>query len=202
VCVCGPATGQSGGAVSYPPPPPHRVHSGVRTESAAASVQQSRSFARRTCRDRHLQTCLGAIPCFGVFVTYHSLFLWRGDRNWRRYRCSGRMRLIRTCLAKALRSLDTSAPWLTPLATQFSLRFPLSQLARYGASAAPDPEPREVLEYDVCIVGAGPAGLAAAIRLKQVNLFFWFFVLYINVLVQMVCCPLCVLYVSSNEKAI
>ncbi len=29
-------------------------------------------------------------------------------------------------------------------------------------------EPREAMEYDVCIIGAGPAGLSAAIRLKQV----------------------------------
>ena len=31
------------------------------------------------------------------------------------------------------------------------------------------PIEREAMEYDVLIVGAGPAGLAAAIRLKQLN---------------------------------
>ena len=28
---------------------------------------------------------------------------------------------------------------------------------------------REIMEYDVIVVGAGPAGLACAIRLKQLN---------------------------------
>jgi electron-transferring-flavoprotein dehydrogenase len=32
---------------------------------------------------------------------------------------------------------------------------------------APEPEPREAMECDVVVVGAGPAGLATAIRLKQ-----------------------------------
>ncbi|HTB90366.1 MAG TPA: FAD-dependent oxidoreductase, partial [Steroidobacteraceae bacterium] len=30
-------------------------------------------------------------------------------------------------------------------------------------------EARDVMEYEVAIVGAGPAGLACAIRLKQLN---------------------------------
>ncbi len=36
-------------------------------------------------------------------------------------------------------------------------------------AAVPDLGPRESMDYDVVIVGAGPAGLAAAIRLKQIN---------------------------------
>ena len=36
------------------------------------------------------------------------------------------------------------------------------------SASADNSEPREAMEYDVCIIGAGPAGLSAAIRLKQV----------------------------------
>src|SRR5438270_5402505 len=35
--------------------------------------------------------------------------------------------------------------------------------------SAEDLPPRESMEFDVVIVGAGPAGLSAAIRLKQIN---------------------------------
>jgi electron-transferring-flavoprotein dehydrogenase len=43
------------------------------------------------------------------------------------------------------------------------------RLSRDFPMAADELPPREAMDYDVVIVGAGPAGLAAAIRLKQLN---------------------------------
>jgi hypothetical protein len=77
----------------------------------------------------------------------------------------------RACLAVHVSNLQrgsSSAQQSPSFASRFQHGGSLSQGGFRGFSAfAENAEPREAMDFDVVIVGAGPAGLSAAIRLKQ-----------------------------------
>jgi heterodisulfide reductase subunit A-like polyferredoxin len=60
----------------------------------------------------------------------------------------------------------------TPMARKIARPFVSPRLSALFSTAAADEEidePRESMPFDVLIVGGGPAGLAASIRLKQLS---------------------------------
>ena len=73
------------------------------------------------------------------------------------------MLLLRATLRRAATKAAASQSW-----NGRNARSILFQHARFASQTAAALEPRESMEFDVCIVGAGPAGLSAAIKLKQV----------------------------------
>lgn len=58
-------------------------------------------------------------------------------------------------------------PALTAFRSENNARTGFRASRGFSTTAEGDVEPREGMDYDVVIVGAGPAGLSAAIRLKQ-----------------------------------
>ncbi len=68
-------------------------------------------------------------------------------------------------LQRLSRGVSAQWPWLQAWAGG---SHGLSSSACVREQAQQEPA-RERMDYDLCIVGAGPAGLAAAIRFKQVG---------------------------------
>lgn len=80
------------------------------------------------------------------------------------HRLLGAVRRCNSALSPTVRCAPSAAAALNAVLSRASFHS-----AAVVSSAQPEAavEPREALQYDVAIIGAGPAGLAAAIRLKQ-----------------------------------
>jgi hypothetical protein len=88
------------------------------------------------------------------FYTRPTSFASRG----RQHSCRMQQRLVHTAsihVAPGCGPISFTAPW--------SIR----QFHAVGAADDQDNNPRHVMPFDILIVGGGPAGLAAAIRVKQ-----------------------------------
>lgn len=85
--------------------------------------------------------------------------------------CPGAWLLLREQMLSLVRALAPCRTWSARTAVKSSLTSSLRGLS--GAADSGAPEQRDSLHFDLLIVGAGPAGLSAAIRFKQASRHGW-----------------------------
>ena len=73
----------------------------------------------------------------------------------------------RTATRRSLSALDTAWPELSSCLLVWCRTIHAGAAMQHAEVSAAGAAPREVMDYDIAIVGCGPAGLSAAIRVKQ-----------------------------------